>query len=262
MRRIAIAAAKGGTGKTTTAVTLAHGLALAGQRVLLVDCDPRRDAASHFGLGARPGIAEWLTGRAAEAIAVRDGLHVLQSGGEALAALEPELVRAAATTMLRRAFETVRDFDVAIVDCPAGWGALTRLGVAACGEVLVPLAADYLSLASAGVTLRGLAAIPGAAPRLLGILPTFLDRTQASTADVESVLAELLAGRVLQTRIGVAEALRDAPARRGTIFDTDPLSRAAREYAELVEEVRASAAGIAASALVAGAGVDAAPATS
>jgi chromosome partitioning protein len=239
MRRIAIAAAKGGTGKTTTAVTLAHGMALAGARVLLVDCDPRRDAASHFGLAARSGVGTWLAGESAAVDPVRRDLSVLQSGGERLAALEPDLAPATQALRLRRALDGLRDFDVVIVDCPAGWGSLTRLGVAACDEVIVPLAADYLSLAGAAATLRGIAALPGAARRLLGILPTFLDRSLASAAQVESVLAELLAGRVLQTRIHVADALRDAPARRGTIFDTAPLSEAARDYAELVEEVRA-----------------------
>ena len=82
----------------------------------------------------------------------------------------------------------------------------------------------------------------GTAPRLLGLLPTFYDAGAPSTQDVDSVLAELHAGRVLQTRIALCDGLRAAPARRGTIFDCEPLSRAAFDYVSLIEEVRAAAA--------------------
>ena len=49
MRALAIANAKGGTGKTTTAVTLAHGLAQRGQRILLVDADTQGQAGQPLG---------------------------------------------------------------------------------------------------------------------------------------------------------------------------------------------------------------------
>lgn len=57
MYTLAIANQKGGTGKTTTSVTLAHALAQDGYRVLLVDTDTQGNVADSLGLKKRPGIS-------------------------------------------------------------------------------------------------------------------------------------------------------------------------------------------------------------
>ena len=62
MRKIAIAMAKGGVGKTTTAVNLAHGLAMQGKRVLLVDCDTQGQDAKFLGVQPKYGLYEFITG--------------------------------------------------------------------------------------------------------------------------------------------------------------------------------------------------------
>ena len=63
MRKIAVAMAKGGVGKTTTAVNLAHGLASQGKRVLLVDCDTQGQVAKFLGEKPPYGLYEFITER-------------------------------------------------------------------------------------------------------------------------------------------------------------------------------------------------------
>ena len=90
MRRLAVALSKGGVGKSTTAVSVAAGLARAGARVLLVDTDTQGQVAGMLGVQPRMGLAELLSGehRPAQAIIeARERLWLL-AGGRALAGLK------------------------------------------------------------------------------------------------------------------------------------------------------------------------------
>ena len=81
MLKIAIATAKGGVGKTTTAVNLSAGLALEGKRVLVVDCDPQGNIGGHFNVTSRHTLADLITeGHKDCIIEVRPQLHIITSG--------------------------------------------------------------------------------------------------------------------------------------------------------------------------------------
>jgi len=85
MRSICCAISKGGTGKTTTAVTLAHGLAMRGHRVLLVDVDSQGQCARALGLASTRGLAEVIAGDLAPGAAIlqaRPSLWLLARRGD------------------------------------------------------------------------------------------------------------------------------------------------------------------------------------
>jgi chromosome partitioning protein len=241
MRRIAIASATGGTGKTTTAITLAHGMALSGQRVLVVDLDAQGHVGLHFGLQQDEGVAALLQGRKAHCVEVRESLWVLQSGGESMAAQERRMQdNLGSVGALRRALQCATEFDAMIVDCPSTSRLMQLHGLAACDEVILPVGTDHMSLIGARRFLelmQRLATRSQIQPRLLGLLPTLYDPDAESTGTFEAALRQEYNGRVLQSRIRLADDLRSAPGRHGSIFDSAPLSQSAVDFVALTQEI-------------------------
>ncbi len=155
---VAVASGKGGVGKTWFAVTLAHTLARAGERILLVDGDLGL-ANVDVQLGLTPGhdlagvVAGTVSALAATtkveggADAGKGGFDVLagRSGSGALGALKPDELRG-----LVQAIQSIAPkYDRVVLDLGAGIDAPVRLMCSAAAQILVVLTDEPTSLTDA-----------------------------------------------------------------------------------------------------------------
>ena len=150
-RIIAIANQKGGVGKTTTAINLSACLAEAGQRVLLVDCDPQGNATS--GVGLEKGyidktIYELIIGECdiEECLIMEamDNLDVLPSDVN-LAGAEIELLdfEEKESILKKHLMLLEKKYDYLVIDCPPSLNLLTINALTAADTVLIPIQCEY-----------------------------------------------------------------------------------------------------------------------
>lgn len=150
--RIAVAARKGGVGKTSIACGLGSVLASQGKRVLIIDLDPQSNAAYVLGTDpTAPGTADLLSGGSSAELKAAAGLYVLPGGpdlaGHAIQSLDPEDLADAVAPM---------DYDILIFDCPPGVEYLERLALVAGDVALICTDAHPLAVMGAGRVINEL----------------------------------------------------------------------------------------------------------
>lgn len=240
MRRIAVVNHKGGTGKTTTAVHLAAGLAAAGHGVLLVDLDPQGNVGQWLDVDEDDvRMAELATGEvdAADALAeVRENLHVIASDWR-LADVEGRLVASGERERwLANRLEGLDDYDFAIVDCAPSMSLLTSSALAFADEVVIPISMEYLALIGVRQLVENilrLTARNGRKVRIAAVVPTFYQRNLRKSDEILRALQSHFRDAVTEP-IRVNVRLSEAPSHRQTIFEYSPRSRGAEDYRRLV----------------------------
>jgi len=243
MITIAIANQKGGVGKTTTAVTLAHGLALKNHNVLLVDLDPQGQCAPHLGMEQEPGVFNLLVTelplRDVVRTTGRPNLWLLPGNKRTKTAETLMVVEAKGVDTLQSVLGEKVNGDrlhYLILDTAPSVGGIQENALYACDLLLVPTSLDHLGLKGLTEILKTLRAIKRPSPPKIWILPTFYDEVTRESQVNLAHLRETFGDLVLSP-IHRATVLRECPALGKTIFEHAPESRAAEEYARLVWEV-------------------------
>jgi chromosome partitioning protein len=246
---IACANQKGGVGKTTTVVNLASYLALAGDRVLVVDLDPQGNATSAFGIDRTRdrSVYDAVIDRVElDDLAVPtkvDGVTLIPSS-IALAGAEVELTPLEQRERrLAHLMDPVRDrFDYLLIDCPPSLGLLTINALTAADSVLIPIQCEYFALEGLGQLLATVRLVTDHLnPRLAvkGAVLTMHDGRTRLSADVGAEVRRHLGDRVYDAVIPRNVRLSEAPSHGLPIHLYAPGSRGAEAYRELADEVRA-----------------------
>ena len=247
MRVVAIANQKGGVGKTTTAVNLAAGMALAGKRVLLIDMDPQANA-TFATLGPQtyvPNSYNLLVERIELSEVIRQGriagLSVVPSDID-LAGAEVELITTIGgqTVLAGKMGGLASRFDYVILDTPPSLGFLTINALAASDVVLVPVSASIFALKGIDRLLDTVEKVRSRLGRshlrIGGLLLTMWERTNVAR-DAQELLRHHFGDVLFDTVIPKNVKLEEAHSRHLSVFEYDPISTGAQAYSRLVEEV-------------------------
>jgi chromosome partitioning protein len=248
MRSIAWISEKGGTGKSTSAINTAVGLAKLGNRVLVIDADPQANTTMVLMRGepvTAPTLYHVLVEQLDAAEAIRptatEGLDLIPAEtllADANVALAPELGR---ERRLRLAMADVEaSYDYAIVDTSPQRSLINVNVLNYATEVLCPVDPGVFSLAGLGKLQDAVSEVvkflDNRALRLAGILLTRGSRDNL-TRDVEAQLREAFGALVFKTTIPTNTKIGEAHARFLSVLDYAPRTSGATAYQSLVTEI-------------------------
>jgi chromosome partitioning protein len=245
---IAIASQKGGTGKTSTSITLAAGLAHLGKKTLLIDIDSQANSSKvllpeYQKIGADDTIYRTVLERKplplhpsrVENLAIVPS-HILLSNTDIklTTAIDHREAR------LKTELEKIKDnYDYIFIDCPPTLSWLTINAFTAANEIIVVVSPGYFELDSIvqiSKTIKEVHQYFNPDLLLRGFLFTMSDPTINTSASLQ-ILRQTYTDKVIKTVIPRNTDLRDAHFNKQDIYTFNPKAKAALAYRKLIREL-------------------------
>ena len=249
-RVISICNAKGGVGKTTTAVNLGSYLAAMSRRVLLVDFDPQANASSALGydpLKTEVSVYHGVINAVPHEHVLRPtalfNFHLVPAAPHLAGALVEFVNLPEREYFLRKFINRFRhSYDYVLVDLPPSLSLLTVNGLMASDEVLIPVQAEYYSLEGLGQLLQTVNLIRdnmGHDLKVTGALLTMYNKNERLSREVAKDLRRNFPYVVFKTEIPRSVALAEAPSFSKPVMLYRPDSIGALAYKNLADEILA-----------------------
>lgn len=253
---ISIANFKGGTTKTTTAMTLAQGLTLLGHRVLVIDADPQASLTTFFGVLPDVEISEDQTIFAlidGTQTSIRpliretywDGLDLVPAASSLfgaeflLPARQQEQKDFEFWSVLDLGIYDVRaDYDVIIIDTPPALSYVTINALMASNGIIMPLPPQTLDYASAGqfwslfAELTSNLLVDRGTVKKFDFINILLSRVEGTAAAsmVREWITQTYGSKVLPLEIPRTATAALKSAEFGTVYDSEPADAKDRTF--------------------------------
>lgn len=248
MTVVTIAQRKGGNGKSTSALNLAHAFALTGKRVLLVDLDDQRNATSAIAVDQTPAhTVESLLVR--QEVSARDAAVPTAWPGVSLIASSPALsgvireldAEVGSHLVLKEKLSAAAEaFDLVLIDTSPSLNILVVNALCASDWLFVPLSSKYFSLQGLGQTLQAYEKVkarlnPGLG--LVGLAFVIHDRRSALAKEVVEKARGTYPDLLCDTSVGLNIKIEEAQVLRQSILSYAPEDRGAAQYRALAAEL-------------------------
>jgi chromosome partitioning protein len=202
---------KGGVGKSTAAINVAHAMSLPGKRVLVSDLDSQRNTHTFFRDNAEPGEATRYENIAA---------------GTALVAKDDP---------------AAKGYGLQIADLPPALNGNTKALLDMCDYVFIPI--ELGTFAISGIA-RVTEVVAATKAKLGGCFVSKYDAANPSDRELDKLLRQSLGERVMRTRIPISRVIKNSVSYRLTareyaegLIRTKKVCEAANAYAELAKEI-------------------------
>ena len=245
MKIITVTNQKGGVGKTTTASALFSGLSLLRKKTLAIDLDPQCNLSYCYRVDpSNPSIKMVFKNE----ISLKDAIQSTPSGDfiqadKGLNNITQDMNAIDHVYKLSKVLKEVSNvYDYVIIDTPPALSPLTINALVASTSVVIPVQADSFSMQGAEAlaeTIQGIRDVNENLEIAGVLLVRYKGRAGLAQHMNEQFLkfAEMFNTKVFETKIRDAIAVQESQLARQNIFDYNPKSNAAIDYANFIKEL-------------------------
>jgi chromosome partitioning protein len=252
MTTVTIGQRKGGNGKSTSTLNLAHAFAMKGKRVLLIDLDDQKNSTSAIEAAVPLHTVEDLLLRsevdvAAAAVSTAwEGVSLIAASSSLSGAIRELDGEVGSHLALKEKLEAVDGFDICLIDTSPSLNILVVNALCASRYLFIPLSSKYFSLQGLGQTLEAFAKVRARLNPELSILALAFVIHDGRSALAREVIEKARAEYpelVCAATIGQNIKIEEAQVKRQSIFTYAAQDRGSAQYRTLADELLARLGG-------------------
>ena len=247
MITITIGQRKGGNGKSTSTLNLAHAFALTGKRVLLIDLDDQKNSTSAIGTTREPAktiedllLDESVTVADAAVPTTWEGVSLIAASASLSGTIRELDGEVGSHLVLKEKLAVATDYDLCLIDTSPSLNILVVNALCASRWLFIPMSSKYFSLQGLGQTLEAFRKVHGRLNPdldLLGLAFVIHDQRSNLARDVIAKAQEEYPGLVCTGVVGQNIKVEEAQVLRQSILSYAPEDRGAEQYRQLAEEL-------------------------